>query len=297
MSEVLLDIDLPGCEKIATGKVREIFKIEDKLLLVASDRLSAFDVVFKEGIPGKGKVLTQLAAFWFRKTRRIVQNHFITTALDMMPEPVRGNEALAGRSTLCRQADVFPIECVVRGYLEGSGWKEYRDTGKICGIQLPPGLKRRSRIPEPIFTPSTKAEQGLHDENISFERCCEIIGEETAGELRRIALELYQFAHDWLDPRGITLADTKFEIGRIDGEFALVDEVLTPDSSRFWVKGSFEDGSEPISFDKQVTRDYLEATGWDKSPPPPLLPADVIEGTAKRYREIYEKITGDTIEI
>lgn len=298
MQQIVRDVNLTAFERISSGKVREIFKVgEDRLLLVATDRLSAFDVVFPGGIPGKGRVLTQLAAFWFEQTGHIVPNHFITANLSEMPPQLAGHEALEGRSTLCRRTQVIPIECVVRGYLEGSGWKEYQQTGCVCGIQLPPGLQRRSRLPEPIFTPATKAEQGEHDENITFERCCEIIGRETAERLRDISLKLYNFAHEFLEERGIVIADTKFEFGRLGDEILLIDEALTPDSSRFWVKGSFEAGGEPISYDKQYVRDYLEALNWNKQPPAPELPAEVVANTSRRYIEIYEKITSRPLVI
>ena len=298
MEAVVREVEVPGLRRISSGKVREIFEVDaQRLLLVASDRLSAFDVVFPGGIPAKGRVLTQLAAFWFGQTRGIVDNHFITADVDQMPEPIRSVPELRGRATLCRRAEVLPIECVVRGYLEGSAWKEYQATGSICGIALPAGLKRRSRLPEPIFTPATKAEMGAHDENIDFDRCCAIVGRETAEEARRIALALYNFAHDFLDQRGIVVADTKFELGRLaDGELILVDEALTPDSSRFWVKGSFEQGGEPISYDKQYVRDYLETLSWNKTPPAPELPEEVVRNTAGRYAEIFEKITGERFE-
>ena len=292
-----MGVELSGIEHLSTGKVREIFAYEDCLLLVATDRLSAFDVVFAEGIPGKGKVLTQLAAFWFEKTARIVPNHFCTIDISCFPEPLRAFPVLRGRATLCRRAEVVPIECIVRGYLEGSAWKEYQATGMVSGIKLPAGLKRRSRLPEPIFTPSTKAEHGLHDENITFEQCAGRVGRETATALREASLALYNFAHQYLDQRAITLADTKFEFGRLAGQLILVDEALTPDSSRFWVKGSFEAGGEPISFDKQYVRDYLETTGWKKEPPAPPLPAEVIANTTRRYAEIFEKITGRKIAL
>lgn len=302
MTNVLLKIELPSdlahCQHLSTGKVREIFAYEDKLMLVASDRLSAFDVVFPGGIPGKGKILTQLAAFWFGKTRDIVANHFVTADFDQLPAPLRAFDQLKGRTTLCKKAKVIPIECVVRGYLEGSGWKEYQKSQTVCGIALPDGLKRRSRLPEPIFTPSTKAEQGEHDENITYARCCEIIGDDLAGKLQRVSLALYNFAHSYLDQRGITIADTKFEFGLTEnGDIILIDEILTPDSSRFWVKGSFEEGGEPISFDKQYVRDYLETLDWNKQPPAPELPEEVAVNTSKRYAEIFEKITGVPIEI
>jgi phosphoribosylaminoimidazole-succinocarboxamide synthase len=298
MSSIVRDVKLDQLKHLSSGKVREIFEIAaDRLLLVATDRLSAFDVVFPGGIPDKGKVLTQLAAFWFEKTRQIVPNHLVTATLSEMPAALASRPELDGRATLCRRAKVYPIECVVRGYLEGSGWKEYQKSQTVCDIPLPAGLARRSRLPEPIFTPSTKAEQGLHDENINFERCCRIVGRETAERLRQASLDLFKFAHDYLDRRGIVLADTKFEFGLLDGQLTLVDEALTPDSSRFWVKGSFEAGGEPISFDKQYVRDYLEAMAWDKRPPAPELPEEVVANTTRRYLEIFEKITGRALEI
>ncbi len=296
MTPTLTSIELPGLNHVSSGKVREIFALNDELLLVATDRLSAFDVVFNEPIPGKGRVLTQLAAFWFEKTRKIVSNHLLTTNLAEMPEPVRGRPELAGRTTLCRRARTIPVECVVRGYLEGSAWKEYQQGQAVCGIKLPPGLKRRSRLPEPLFTPATKAEHGLHDENITFEHCAETVGAETAEKLRGYSLRLYRYAHEYLAERGIVRADTKFEFGWVDDEIILIDELLTPYSSRFWVKGSFEAGGEPISFDKQYVRDYLETLDWNKQPPPPPLPAQVVANTAARYREIFEKITGQAID-
>ncbi|MEN6626676.1 MAG: phosphoribosylaminoimidazolesuccinocarboxamide synthase [Candidatus Sumerlaeia bacterium] len=296
MAQVLRSVSLEGLERIGSGKVREIFGLDDKLLLVATDRLSAFDVVFPGGIPDKGKVLTQLAAFFFNETRHIIPNHLITVNLDEMPEPIRSRRELEGRATLCRRGKPVALECIVRGYLEGSGWKEYQQTGAICGIKLPAGLKRRSRLPEPIFTPSTKAEHGQHDENVDFDKACEIVGAEMAGKLRDASLAIYKFVHEMLDAKGITIADTKFEFATVGGELVLSDEICTPDSSRFWVKGSFEQGGEPISYDKQYVRDWLETTGWDKRPPAPELPRDVVENTAKRYREIYEKITGKKLE-
>jgi phosphoribosylaminoimidazole-succinocarboxamide synthase len=296
MGEVLRSVSLPGLEQLGSGKVREIFALEDKLLLIATDRLSAFDVVFPGGIPDKGKVLTQLSAFFFNETRHIIPNHMITVNLADMPEPVRSRPELDGRATLCRRGKPVALECIVRGYLEGSGWKEYQQTGAICGIKLPAGLKRRPRLPEPIFTPSTKAEHGQHDENVDFDTACGIVGADMANNLRDASLAIYNFVHEMLDARGITIADTKFEFATVDGELILSDEICTPDSSRFWVKGSFEQGGEPISYDKQYVRDWLEATGWDKRPPAPELPADVVENTAKRYREIYEKITGKKLE-
>lgn len=289
-------IGLAELRHVASGKVREIYAAPPALVLVATDRLSAFDVVFNEGIPGKGRVLTQLAAFWFGRTKHIIDNHLLSVAGEDFPMPVRQRPELAGRVTLCRAARVLPVECVVRGYLEGSAWKEYAASGTVCGLQLPAGLARRAALPDPIFTPATKAERGQHDENIDFAAMARLVGEALAERVRAVSIALYQYAHEYLDARGITLADTKFEFGLADGpegaELLLVDEALTPDSSRFWVKGSNAGGAEPISFDKQYVRDYLEGLGWNKQPPPPPLPPEVIEHTAARYLEIYERITG-----
>lgn len=289
------ETNLTEYERLATGKVRDLYRVDDNLLMIATDRLSAFDVVFPGGIPGKGAILNQMAAFWFEKTRHLIPNHIVSTTLSEMPAPLQAHPELEGRVALCKRAEVLPVECIVRGYLEGSGLKEYKATGQIKGIELPPGLERRSQLPEPIFTPSTKAEQGLHDENISYERCVEIVGPEMAEKLRTASLAVYRFAHDMLDPLGITLADTKFEFGLIDGELVLVDEILTPDSSRYWVKGGVDEKGAPISYDKQYVRDYLETLDWDKTPPAPALPEEVIANTLARYREIFSKITGKEI--
>lgn len=292
----LTQTEFEGLKRISRGKVRDIYEFEDKLLLVATDRISAFDVVFPDGIPSKGAVLTQLAAYWFGQTRGIIANHMITADFAAFPEPLRKFDGLRGRTTLCKKAKVLPIECVVRGYLEGSAWKEYQKTGSITGIRLPEGLKRRSKLEKPIFTPSTKAEVG-HDENITFEQMVEKVGPESAEAARDASLRLFQFASDLLDAKGIVLADTKFEFGYLDAKLILIDEALTPDSSRFWVKGTVSSEGEPVSFDKQYVRDFLETTDWNKTPPAPRLPAEVIENTSKRYLEIYEKITGKPLSI
>lgn len=287
---------LSDVSRISTGKVRDIYEFEDKLLLVATDRLSAFDVVFKEGIPYKGEVLTQLSAYWFERTRDIIENHMITARFDDLPETLRRFEFLRGRAMLCHRAKVMPIECVVRGYLEGSAWKEYQASGKVTGIELPKGLKRRSKLAQPIFTPATKAETG-HDENITFDQMVERVGRETADAAREASLKLFSFASAHLHAKGIVLADTKFEFGVRDGKLILIDEALTPDSSRFWVEGTIGETGDPISFDKQYVRDYLETLSWNKTPPPPKLPAEVIDQTSKRYLEIYEKITGQRLAV
>ena len=279
------------------GKVRDLYDLGDRLLLVASDRLSAFDVVLPDPIPYKGEVLTKISLFWFELLGNVVENHLISADVADLPEeftPMR--EYLAGRFMLVKKAQVFPVECIVRGYLAGSGLKEYRQQGTVCGIPLPDGLVDSSRLPGPLFTPSTKAEIGTHDENILFERMAEIIGVEAAEELRAKSLAVYTEARDWASSRGIIIADTKFEFGLVDGEVTLVDEVLTPDSSRFWPADSYEPGHAQPSFDKQFVRDWLEQSGWDKTPPAPLLPPDVIEATSAKYIQAYELITGRTFE-
>ena len=279
------------------GKVRDLYDLGDRLLLVASDRLSAFDVVLPDPIPYKGEVLTKLSLFWFELLGNVVENHLISADIADLPEeftPMR--EYLAGRFMLVKKAQVFPVECIVRGYLAGSGLKEYRQQGTVCGIPLPDGLVDSSRLPGPLFTPSTKAEIGTHDENIPFERMAEIIGADAAEELRAKSLAVYTEARDWAGSRGIIIADTKFEFGLVDGKVTLVDEVLTPDSSRFWPADSYQPGHAQPSFDKQFVRDWLEQSGWDKTPPAPLLPPDVIEATSAKYIQAYELITGRTFE-
>ncbi|MCL4078040.1 phosphoribosylaminoimidazolesuccinocarboxamide synthase [Coriobacteriia bacterium Es71-Z0120] len=287
-------MQLPGLTPDAQGKVRDIFDLGDELLIVATDRISAFDVVLPDPIPYKGEVLTKISLFWFDHLKDVVASHLISADVRDLPEQyAEYAEALKGRMMLVRKAQVFPVECIVRGYLAGSGWNEYREHGTVCGQKLPAGLVESDRLPEPIFTPSTKAAIGEHDENISFERMCEIIGEEHATRLRDVSLELYSRAAEHARSCGIIIADTKFEFGLIDGEVALIDEVLTPDSSRFWPADSYEPGHGQPSFDKQFVRDWLEASGWDKKPPAPSLPEDVIVMTAEKYVEAYEAITGE----
>jgi phosphoribosylaminoimidazole-succinocarboxamide synthase len=277
------------------GKVRDLYDLGDKLLLVASDRLSAFDVVLPEPIPYKGEVLTKLSLFWFELLADVVPNHLISADVaDLPAEFASAAEYLAGRFMLVKKAQVFPVECIVRGYLAGSGLKEYRSKGTVCGIPLPDGLVESSKLPEPLFTPSTKAEIGLHDENISFERAAQIIGEEAAKTLSEKSLAVYSAARDHAASRGIIIADTKFEFGTVNGVVTLVDEVLTPDSSRFWPADTYAPGVSQPSFDKQPVRDWLEASGWDKTPPPPKLPAEVVAETSARYIRAYELITGRT---
>jgi phosphoribosylaminoimidazole-succinocarboxamide synthase len=275
------------------GKVRDIFDLGDVLLIVATDRLSAFDVVLPDPVPYKGEVLTKISLFWFDHLADAVSNHLISAEVEDLPEAYAAYaEALRGRFMLVRKAEVFPVECIVRGYLAGSGLKEYRAHGTVCGQALPPGLVESQQLPEPIFTPSTKAAIGDHAANISFEQMVEIVGAEHAARLRAVSLELYSRAAAHARTRGIIIADTKFEFGLIDGEIALIDEVLTPDSSRFWpVEGYAPGGAQP-SYDKQFVRDWLEARGWDKTPPAPPLPEDIITITAEKYIEAYEAITG-----
>ena len=269
----------------SSGKVREIYELDGDLLMVASDRISAYDVIMPNPIPDKGRVLTQMSLFWFETTADICPNHFLS---EEVPEEV------AGRAIRVRRLDMYPIECVVRGYLSGSGWREYQESGSICGIQLPPGLRESERLPEPIFTPATKAEVGDHDENIDFERATEIIGDRPLMEdLRRISIELYRHASDHTEARGIILADTKFEFGASPGaEVVLGDEVFTPDSSRFWPADEYAPGRSQRSFDKQYLRDWLDRIGWDHSPPGPELPKEVVANTRARYVEAHERITG-----
>lgn len=278
----------------AQGKVRDIYDLGKALLIVATDRLSAFDVVLPDPIPYKGEVLTKLSLFWFELLADVVPNHLLTTETCDLPESLEQyEEALRGRFMIVKKAEVFPVECIVRGYLAGSGWKEYREHGTVCGQTLPEGLMESSPLPEPIFTPSTKAAVGDHDENITFERMEEIVGAENAARLRDASLALYSAARDHAAGRGIIIADTKFEFGVVDGEVTLIDEVLTPDSSRFWPAEEYRPGGAQPSFDKQFVRDWLEASGWDKQPPAPALPEDVITMTAEKYIEAYEAITGE----
>ena len=278
---------------LGSGKVRELYDAgDDRLVLVASDRMSAFDVVMPTPIPDKGRVLTGLSLFWFARTGDIVPNHLLSARLENLPEELR-DPSLAGRVMLCRRLDMLPVECVVRGYLAGSGWKDYRATGAVCGHRLPARLVEADRLPEPIFTPATKAETGAHDENITPDAARELIGEERYAEAERIALALYRHAAAWAESRGVILADTKFELG-VDahGRLVLGDEALTPDSARFWPADAYAPGSSPPSYDKQYVRDWLETLDWDKRAPGPELPPDVVAGTAARYREAYRVLTG-----
>ena len=276
----------------AQGKVRDLYDLGDKLLLVATDRISAFDYVLDDEIPCKGQVLTQLSKFWFELLDGVVDNHLISTDVADLPEQFQPYaDYLRGRFMLVKKAEMFPVECIVRGYLAGSGLKEYQREGTVCGIALPEGLVNSSKLPEPIFTPSTKAEIGDHDENISFERCAELIGDDDAVALRDLALAVYTAARDHAAARGVIIADTKFEFGVIDGKVILADEVLTPDSSRFWPGDAYEEGADQPSFDKQFVRDWLTAH-WDKTGTPPRLPQDVIDATSAKYIQAFELITG-----
>lgn len=281
----------------AQGKVRDIYDLGDKLLLVASDRISAFDFILKDPIPYKGEILTRLSLFWLDFFKDIVPTHFLSADVSDLPEPFAAHaDYLRGRFMLVKKAEVFPIECIVRGYLAGSGLKEYNKLGTLCGIELPAGLVNSSKFETPLFTPSTKAEIGDHDENISYERMVEILGAEQAQALRDASLEVYTRGRDHAASRGIIIADTKFEFGLINGQLTLVDEVLTPDSSRFWPADEYEPGKNQPSFDKQFVRDWLESTDWDKTTEPPALPQDIIETTSKKYIQAYEIITGTKFE-
>jgi phosphoribosylaminoimidazole-succinocarboxamide synthase len=290
MNAIVWETSLPGIHFLNRGKVRDLYEVGDRLLIVATDRLSAFDVVLPTPIPDKGRVLTQLSLFWFNLLRDIIPNHVIT-AEDFPAELAAYRGQLEGRAMLCRRTKPLPIECVVRGYLVGSGWKDYRATGKVCGIALPSGLQESERLPEAIFTPSTKAAEG-HDENISFEEAASRIGAELAERVRAVSLEIYRRAAAYAEPRGIILADTKFEFGLIGDELIWIDEALTPDSSRFWPADGYQPGRAQPSYDKQYVRDYLERIGWNKQPPGPDLPSDVVAATREKYREAYRQLTG-----
>jgi phosphoribosylaminoimidazole-succinocarboxamide synthase len=290
--EPLLRLELPGLAKLKSGKVREVFDLGDRLLFVASDRISAFDCIMPNGVPRKGEVLTQISHFWFDQTESLVPNHRLARAEDPLPAVLQPYaERLGRRSMQVRKAQPLAIECVVRGYLAGSGWKEYQSSQTVCGIKLPPGLKESSELPEPIFTPATKAETG-HDENIPFERAAEIVGPAIAGQARDLSLRIYKQAREYARTRGIIIADTKFEFGLADGQLILIDEVLTPDSSRFWPAGQYQPGKSQPSFDKQFVRDYLETLDWNKTPPAPALPPEVVAKTTAKYLEAYQRLTG-----
>jgi len=292
---VITATDLPGVDLVTRGKVRDVYSIGNDLLIVATDRISAFDCILPQGIPGKGRVLTQMSLFWFDFLRDLVPNHLITANVNDYPAPLSDyRNQLEGRSMLVKRCRMEPIECVARGYVSGSGWKDYRTTGAICGIKLPAGLRESDRLPEPIFTPASKAETG-HDENISFEATVKTVGEETANLLRDLTLRIYAAAATHAESRGIILADTKFEFGWHGDRLLLGDEVLTPDSSRYWPRDEYHPGGPQKSFDKQFVRDYLETLDWNKQPPAPPLPAEVIERTSEKYHEAYRRITGRSL--
>jgi phosphoribosylaminoimidazole-succinocarboxamide synthase len=293
---VMRESVLPGVKLFSRGKVRDVYEAgENQLLVIATDRLSAFDVVMEQGIPAKGAVLNQITCFWFDFLKQ-VKSHFITADVSRYPAEFQPfADQLSGRSMLVVKADPFPVECIVRGYLAGSGWKEYQRTGAVCGIELPAGLKESSRIEPPIFTPSTKATTG-HDENITWDETVSRIGSEAAEAVRAKSLAVYNQARDYAESRGIIIADTKFEWGVAEGEIILIDEVLTPDSSRFWPRAGYEPGRGQPSFDKQFVRDYLESTGWNKQPPPPPLPPEVVGKTSEKYREAYRLLTGRSVD-
>ncbi|MFO7872450.1 MAG: phosphoribosylaminoimidazolesuccinocarboxamide synthase [Candidatus Undinarchaeales archaeon] len=289
------DLDLP-VEKFKSGKVREMFDLGDSFLMVATDRLSAFDRVIPDPIPYKGAVLNQISLFWFDFLKDTIGNHVLISDFEKYPEELKGHPELKDRSVIVKKAEPIPVECIVRGYLSGSGWRDYQKTGEVCGIKLPEGLKKSDKLPEPIFTPSTKAEKGDHDENIGFDSVVKQVGQETADFLKEKSLEIYKKASDFAREKGIIIADTKFEFGKIDDKIILIDEVLTPDSSRFWPADKYSPGGSQPSFDKQYVRDYLEETGWNKEPPAPELPDEIIENTTKKYLEAYEKLTGKKLK-
>jgi phosphoribosylaminoimidazole-succinocarboxamide synthase len=291
-NEPVLNLELPGIRKIKSGKVRELFDLGDWFLMVATDRISAFDCILPNGIPRKGEVLTQISFFWFERFQGIVPNHLAALPEGPLPKELKPfEEQLARRSMIVKKAKPLPIECVVRGYLAGSGWKEYQQSRTVCGIKLPAGLQESSELPQPIFTPATKAETG-HDINISFEEAAKLTGEDIARKARDISLRLYTDARDYARQRGIIIADTKFEFGLYEGQLILIDEVLTPDSSRFWPANEYKPGRGQPSFDKQFVRDWLETLDWNKTPPAPRLPEDVVAKTSAKYVEAYERITG-----
>ena len=288
----LLQLDLPGVPKVRSGKVREMFDLGDRLLMVASDRISAYDVVMPNGIPRKGEVLTMFSHFWFNRVADLVPNHLLTKADEPLPEAVQSHaDQIGRRAMVVKKAQPLAIECVVRGYLAGSGWKEYQKQGTVCGVSLPEGLENSSQLPDQIFTPATKAEE-WHDENINFDEAVNIVGKNIAEQARELSIELYKRGRDHAAEKGIIIADTKFEFGIFEGELILIDEVLTPDSSRFWPADLYAPGKSQPSFDKQFVRDYLETLDWDKTPPGPELPAEIVQKTSEKYIEAYTRVTG-----
>jgi phosphoribosylaminoimidazole-succinocarboxamide synthase len=298
LDTVLLHTEFPELQLHASGKVRDVYRLDsDRLLFVATDRISAFDYILATGIPNKGKVLNQISLFWFEFLKDVVPNHLITADVKQYPAEIQKYaDQLRGRSMVVMSADMMPVECVVRGYISGSAWKEYKATGKVCGIDLPKGLRESDQFPEPIFTPSTKATSG-HDENIPFSEMVRLVGEELAEQLRDLTLKVYQKAADYAKTRGIIIADTKFEFGRTARGITLADEVLTPDSSRFWPADKYEPGRAQDSYDKQYVRDYLEEIRWNKQPPAPALPAEVARKTSEKYLEAYQQLTGRRLDV
>ncbi|HWC95573.1 MAG TPA: phosphoribosylaminoimidazolesuccinocarboxamide synthase [Candidatus Sulfopaludibacter sp.] len=291
-NSVILQTEIPGVNLAARGKVRDVYSVDDRLVIVATDRISAFDYILPTGIPEKGKVLTQLSIFWFDFLRDLTPTHFLSSNVDDYPEPLpQFRDQLVGRSMLVKRAKMIEIECVARGYISGSGWKEYKQQGTVCGIKLPAGLQESDKLPEPIFTPATKAQTG-HDENVSFEHVVSLIGEDLAARLRDLTLAIYDRAARYAETKGIIIADTKFEFGFVGDELVLGDEVLTPDSSRFWPADTYKPGGPQYSFDKQFVRDYLESIHWDKQPPAPPLPQDVAAKTGEKYKQAYQVLTG-----
>jgi len=293
-NDAVYETNLQGLTLFSRGKVRDNYDLGDSLLMVATDRISAFDVVMKQPIPGKGKILTRMTLFWFGQIGDLVETHLISADVDTFPGACRPHrDILEGRSLWVKKAKPIPFECVVRGYLAGSGWREYRQNGKICGIPLPSGLREADRLPEPIFTPATKAEHGEHDENVSIDTMINALGKETAEKLRDLSIAIYERARGIAEERGIILADTKMEFGFLDDKIILIDELLTPDSSRFWPADNYEPGHAQLSFDKQFLRDYLDSLDWDKTPPPPDIPEEIIEKTRQKYEEALQRLTKD----
>ena len=294
---IIIKSDFQDLNLVRRGKVRDVYEIDDKLLIVASDRMSAFDVVMDDPIPDKGKILTAISVFWFEKLKDVIENHIISTNPDEYPEVCKKyKDDLAGRSMLVKKAEPLPVECIVRGYISGSGWNEYKKGGSICSIPLPEGMKESEILPEPIFTPSTKAEQGEHDENISFKKVIEILGRDTAEKIRDTSLEIYETGRKFAAEKGIIIADTKFEFGFEGDRVILIDEVLTPDSSRFWPMDTYNPGGAQKSFDKQYLRDYLNGLDWPKTPPPPRLPDEIVRKTREKYMEALERLTGKGLD-
>lgn len=288
---VVLKTNLEGVKFVRSGKVRDIYEIDDYFLIVATDRVSAFDVVLPNGIPGKGRVLTQISLFWFNQVKDLVENHVVSANVEEFPQPLKKyKDILEGRSMLVKKTKPLPVECIVRGYITGSGWKDYQKTGSVCGIKLPEGLVESQKLPEPIYTPSTKAEEG-HDVNISFEETIKVLGEEVANKVRDLTLAIYKRASEISETKGIIIADTKMEYGFHDEKLILIDELLTPDSSRFWSKKDYKPGKSQDSYDKQIVRDYLISIKWDKKPPAPVLPDEIVRKTAERYEEIFRILT------